>query len=295
MDTKKYEAMVASIEQGSFTRAAEVLGYTQSGLTHMMNALETEVGFQLLQRGHFGIRLTANGERLLPLVEEFLQVSQRLQEEIDTINQLANETINIGAYSSIALNWLPTILDRFRQMYPSVRVNTFDETRPQLFSGVQSGRFDLAFTSEPQNESVEWIPLARDPLLALLPKSAVAASRTAFPVEEYEGQQFLMPAHGYDVDILKVLNLHGVRPELLNTSVGDPAIVSMVAHGLGVSMLSELCIRGYEEHVVAMPLKPQHARKLGVILRKSGTVKPVVRELIDCARTTVEGLACGEK
>lgn len=290
MDTKKYEAMVTSVEQGSFTRAAEALGYTQSGLTHMMNSLESEVGFQLLQRGHFGIRLTPNGEQLLPLVEEFLQTSRRLQTEIDTINQQANETITIGAYSSIAIHWLPTILDRFRQVCPGVRVNTYDETRPQLFAAVQSGRFDLAFTSEPTNENVDWIPLAEDPLMALLPKSAVAEPRTAYPVQAYEGLQFLMPAHGYDADILKVLDAHGVRPEILNTAVGDPAIVSMVAHGLGVSMLSELCIRGYEEHVTILPLVPHHSRNLGVILRRSAAVKPVVRRLVDCARETVEEL-----
>ena len=80
MDTKKYEAMVTSIQQGSFTRAADLLGYTQSGLTHMMNALETEVGFQLLHRGHFGIRLTPEGERIMPMVTEFLQAADRLRE-----------------------------------------------------------------------------------------------------------------------------------------------------------------------------------------------------------------------
>ena len=291
MDTKKYEAMVSSIEQGSFTRAADQLGYTQSGLTHMMNALEAETGFQILQRGHFGIRLTPNGERLWPLVQEFLKAGSQLQREIDAINHLANETITIGAYSSISINWLPTILDRFRKVCPGVRVNTYDESRPQLFSSVQSGRFDLAFTSEPQGENVDWIPLYDDPLLALLPKSAAQETRESFPVEDYEGMQFLMPAFGYDVDILKVLSTHGAHPEILNTSVGDPAIVSMVAHGLGVSMLSELCIRGYEENVCTLPLQPRHSRHLGVILRKNSTCKPVAQKLIDCARETVAELS----
>ena len=102
MDTKKYEAMVTAVKEGSFTRAADVLGYTQSGLTHMMNALEAEVGFRLLQRGHFGIRLTPEGERVMPLVNQFLQSAEQLSEEISAIKDQADEMLNIGAYASIA-------------------------------------------------------------------------------------------------------------------------------------------------------------------------------------------------
>ncbi len=287
MDTKKYEALVTSISQGSFTRAADLLGYTQSGLTHMMNALETEVGFQLLQRGHFGIRLTANGERIMPMVTEFLQAAERLREEIRSVSEQSGETITIGAYSSIASHWLPRILEAFRTVCPNVQVNIHDESRPQLFLEVQSGRFDLAFTSAPTEENVDWIPLREDELLALLPKTGQPDAQQKFAVERYAGTQFLMPSDGYDADILAVFNVHGIRPQLLTTSVSDPAIISMVAHGLGVSMLSELCIRGYEESVCALPLEPRYSRHLGIILRKNALMKPCVAKLIDCAHATL--------
>ena len=287
MDTKKYEAMVTSIEQGSFTRAADTLGYTQSGLTHMMNALESEVGFQLLQRGHFGIRLTPEGQRLMPMITEFLRAADRLGEEIRAINEQASETITIGTYSSIANHWLPAILDAFRQECPNVQVNIHDESRPQLFADVQSGKFDMAFTSEPREENVEWYPLHEDELLAILPKTARPYPGAKFAIESYEGMQLLMPAFGYDADILAVLNARGVHPDILTTSVGDPAIISMVAHGLGVSMLSELCIKGYEESIRALPLNPRQFRSLGIIVRKNAIIKPVMAKLMDCAKTTV--------
>ena len=54
MDTKKLEALAAAVEHGSFTRAAEALGYTQSGMTHMMNSLERDIGFPVLLRGRRG-------------------------------------------------------------------------------------------------------------------------------------------------------------------------------------------------------------------------------------------------
>ena len=63
MESKKLEALLMAVDLGSFTKAAEVMGYTQSGLTHMMNSLEREVGFTLLERGRGGVRLTKDGGR----------------------------------------------------------------------------------------------------------------------------------------------------------------------------------------------------------------------------------------
>ena len=67
MDTKKLEALAAAVEYGSFTRAAENLGYTQSGLTHMMNSLEKDIGFPVLLRGRQGVRLEPENPAYKPI------------------------------------------------------------------------------------------------------------------------------------------------------------------------------------------------------------------------------------
>ena len=294
MDTKKFEAMVTAVTQGSFTRAADMLGYTQSGLTHMMNALEGEVGFRLLERGHFGIRLTPDGARIMPLIHQFLEASDRLSEEIRAINDQANVLISVGAFASIATHWLPAILDRFRSEYPNVQVTVQDGPRDRLFADIIAGRFDLAFTRVPKGENVDWYPLHEDPLLALLPKTAYGERYEKFAVEDYAGTEFLMPAFGNAADILAVLNSHNVHPEILTTMTSNQALISMVAHGLGVSMLSELSIRGYEQSVCALPLSPAYARTLGIITRKNAIPKPTVARLIACAHEVI-GELYGEK
>ena len=81
MDTKKYEALLASINLGSFTKAADVLGCTQSGLTHMMNGLEQEFGFQLLIRGHHGVKPTPNCSRILPYIQKLVEANTALDVE----------------------------------------------------------------------------------------------------------------------------------------------------------------------------------------------------------------------
>ena len=248
----------------------------------------------MLERGHFGIRLTPDGARIMPLIHQFLEASDRLSEEIRAINDQANVLISVGAFASIATHWLPAILDRFRSEYPNVQVTVQDGPRDRLFADVIAGRFDLAFTSVPKGENVDWHPLHEDPLLALLPKTAYGERYEKFAVEDYAGTEFLMPAFGNAADILAVLNSHNVHPEILTTMTSNQALISMVAHGLGVSMLSELSIRGYEQSVCALPLSPAYARTLGIITRKNAIPKPTVARLIACAHEVI-GELYGEK
>lgn len=87
MDSKKLEILMTAIDLGSFTKASEVVGYTQSGLTHMMDALEREVGFSLLQRDHNGIQLSPQGRQLMPAIREFLQANANLENQINAISE----------------------------------------------------------------------------------------------------------------------------------------------------------------------------------------------------------------
>ena len=119
----KYLAFVKTAEKGSFTRAAEVLGYTQSGLTHMMNSLERDIGFPVLLRGRAGVRLTPAGERIYPLVRQVLSASQALDREITLSNSHKEDTIRVAAYSSIAMHWLPEVIQQFRRVHPELTVD----------------------------------------------------------------------------------------------------------------------------------------------------------------------------
>ena len=95
MDTKKLAALAAAVRLGSFTRAAEELGYTQSGLTHMMNSLEKDVGFPVLVRSRSGVRLTPAGQRIFPLVQECLAGAEALEHEILLINTHQEESVRV--------------------------------------------------------------------------------------------------------------------------------------------------------------------------------------------------------
>lgn len=107
MDAKKLEILMTAVDLGSFSRASEVVGYTQSGLTHLVNSLEREIGFPLIVRSHNGISLTEQGRELMPDIRQFLQANASLENRIQGIREKQMETIRIAAYASIAMFWMP--------------------------------------------------------------------------------------------------------------------------------------------------------------------------------------------
>ena len=283
METKKWEAMLTAVEMGSFTRAAERLGVTQSGLTHMMNSLAKEVGFPLLVRDRYGVRFTSQGEQLLPAVRRLLQAAGRLEGEILAQNSAKRENIRLAAYSSICMHWLPTIVQQFRWAYPDVSVDIRMGSVDEMFCWLQEDKVDLSFASRQDMGSYDWVPLWDDPLLAILPSADADAHRASLPVSCFAGREFLMPTMGFDRDIMRVFRERGVEPDIKKTAVEDPAIVSMVEHGLGVSILSELVLKGLRADVRCLPLDPPAFRSIGIAVRSLEEATPVVRSFIDFA------------
>ena len=288
MESKKLEALLMAVDLGSFTKAAEVLGYTQSGLTHMMNSLEKEVGFTLLERGRSGVRLTEEGERIAPAVREFLQANARLDSVIEQVASSRTEIIRVSAYASIAMHWLPGIIQRFREECPDVDVDIRMADHVDIpYELLAQGKMDAILVSPQDEGQYEWVHLADDPMFAVLPKDFDTQGMTAFPLAAFEARDFIMPSQGFDKDIMRIFNRIGVKPYILPTWVDDPTVISMVSHGLGVSMMTELTVRGRTDGVKLLPVEPASSRELGLAVRSLDAASDGLRHFIDCTKRVV--------
>ena len=288
MESKKLEALLMAVDLGSFTKAAEVLGYTQSGLTHMMNSLEKEVGFTLLERGRSGVRLTEEGERIAPAVREFLQANARLDSVIEQVASSRTEIIRVSAYASIAMHWLPGIIQRFREECPDVDVDIRMADHVDVpYELLAQGKMDAILVSPQDEGQYEWVHLADDPMFAVLPKDFDTQGMTAFPLAAFEARDFIMPSQGFDKDIMRIFNRIGVKPHILPTWVDDPTVISMVSHGLGVSMMTELTVRGRTDGVKLLPDEPASSRELGLAVRSLDAASDGLRHFIDCTKRVV--------
>lgn len=101
---QKYMAFVKTVELGSFSRAAEALDYSQSGISRMIHDLEKEWNLILLERDRTGVRLTSDGLRLLPYAENLCRASFDLEQQVSEVKGLEQGIVRIAAFSSVASN-----------------------------------------------------------------------------------------------------------------------------------------------------------------------------------------------
>ena len=294
MDTKKINALLLSLEHGSLTAAAEELGYTQSGMTHMMNSLEDEIGLKLLMRTKSGVHLSPAGEELLSDMIALSDSAAKLERHIDKIKQKGTSSLKLGVYSSMTRQWLPSILAELRRTNPemNVSVTVFSKVE-QAYAAVKNASIDCAIASYAQSmiSGMDWVHLRDDPLMAILPAN-FGFNGSAYPIEDFKGQEFMMPSGGFELDVAPLLASVGSdsTPLIRYSNLDDASLVSMVAHGLGVTVLSELVMENIFETVTAVPISPYACRQLGIIFNKSRKTDRNVSLLIDCAKRTISGM-----
>ncbi len=289
MDSKKITALLLAVEKGSLTAAATELGYTQSGLTHMMNALEQELGLNLLVRNKNGVHLSPAGQALKSRMLTFQNAAQELEDEAALLKKRSSSTLRLGAYSSVASRWLPAIVASFRAAEPGTEVTIDVGGIPDIYEKLKNDQLDCAIVSYQESlcQGLQYLHLADDPLLAVLPEAD--AHDSVFPIADFASEDFLMPSDGFDMDILPLFSryLGRVQPRIRYTNLSDSAIASMVEHNLGVSLLSELIMQDIHADVRTLPLDPPVYRKLGIAAGERQMSDRNIRRFIHCAQTVV--------
>ncbi len=267
MNIQKYLAFLKTAEMGSFTKAAEALFYSQSGISRMIGDLERDWNVSLLERGRAGVRLTSDGLKLLPTVESVCAEYRKLQTQIDELNGIQSGLIRIGTFSSVATHWLPNIIKEFQKTYPNIDYELLLGDYEEIEQWIVEGRVDCGFVRLPTTASLETIFLEQDRLLVILPEDHPLAHRKRFPPAALGEYPFLLLEKGARADVSNVLEKYGIQPQVRFTTWDDYAIMSMVENGLGISILPELILRRIPYRIVAKELTTPAFRNIGVAMR----------------------------
>lgn len=146
MSIKKYEVLLQTADLGSFTKASEVLGYTQSAISHIVTGLEDELGLKLLTRDRFGVRLTPEGEALLPAIRAVCQQNQEVTRQAAQFHGLEIGQVRIGTFLSVSVHILPDLLHTFPSGIPTLRLSFFRAVTRILSDGSARAASTLVFS-----------------------------------------------------------------------------------------------------------------------------------------------------
>ena len=178
---QKYMAFVKTVEYGSFTKAADMLHYSQSGVSRMIHDLEQEWKVVLLERGKAGVRLTGDGIKILPHAKAVCMEYEKLQMQVDELNGLRSGMIRIGTFSSVATHWLPNIIKEFQKDYPGIDYELLLGDYTEIEEWIAEGRVDCGFLRLPTVPDFETIFLDQDDLRVILPENHPLAECDVFP------------------------------------------------------------------------------------------------------------------
>ncbi len=264
MNIINYEAIIKTLECGTLSKAAEELGYTQSGLSRMINSMEEELGVRLIDRGRAGVRLTSEGEILMPYIRNVLQAQYNLDQAVSNVNGIKLGLVRIGTFNSASAQWLPGMIKEFTEKYPDVRFELIHGTDEYTRKLAESGRVDMTFTDYPTKADIEEEFLISDPIVAIFASDDPHAKLESITLKELEELPYIALNEGVDDEITRILTINNIELNPRFTESDDHAVVAMVEQGLGTSLMSEMMLQGFKADIAMVPLDPPADRKLGI-------------------------------
>jgi len=284
METNKIKALITALDTGSLMKASDVLGYTSSGITHMMNSLEQELHVTLLDRSPAGVAPTEECNILMPTFRKLLEDEERMNSELELLRQQKTKLIRLALFSSTSRNMVPQIIKEYTAIHPDTAFQLRVGGKEDMVDLLSSEKVDAAICSELVGPKYSFTPIKRDQYFGVLPASHPMARSSVITIDELKDETFIISSFGTDFDFEQELLSHGIRAKIMAMPVDDPAILSMVSCGLGVSILSDLMVEGYEADVALIPLNPPEERVLGVALYNDPHPDKYIRDLIALAK-----------
>lgn len=281
MNIQKCLAFVKTVEYGSFTKAAEILNYSQSGISRMIHDLEKDWKVTLLERGRAGVRLTSDGLKLLPFAENLCRDYEKLRMQVDELNGLQSGLIRIGAFSSVASQWLPNIIREFQKDYPNIDYELLLGDYSEIEEWIVKGRVDCGFLRLPVHTELETVFLEQDRLLVVLPENHPLSECEKFPVNALAEDPFLLLEKGTRAEVSEIFEQCSLNPKIHFTTWDDYAIMAMVESGLGISILPELILRKVPYRIIVKELEIPAYRSIGLAFRDKKNVSLAVKRFME--------------
>jgi DNA-binding transcriptional LysR family regulator len=281
MNIQKYMAFIKVVEFGSFTKAAEALDYTQSGVSRMINDLETEWGVTLFERGRAGISLTSDGLKLLPQLKRICNEHKILMTQIEDLHDMQSGMIRIGTFSSVATHWLPNIIRIFKKDYPKIDFELLLGDYTEIESWILNGRVDFGFVRLPSKPELETIFVEQDRLLVVMPLNHPLANCEKFPINDLLNSPFMLLEKGAKAEISEIFEMHHISPQVNFTTWDDYAIMSMVENGLGISILPELILKRIPHKIIAKELEIPAFRNIGIATREQKSLSLASKKFLE--------------
>ena len=285
MNMGKYQVFLRVAACGGFTRAAEELHFTQSGVSHTIATLESELGVPLFVRNRSGVTLTADGRALLPYFQQMCALQHQLEQKAADLRGLDTGLVRVATFTSVSEKWMPYILKSFQELYPKIEFELLPSNfNNEIEDWVTHGQADCGFISLPTEPHLDYWLLQRDQWKVIVPCGHPLAGRDPFPPEALEQYPVILLDEGDDYEIQEVFDTLNIRPNIQYTVQQDQTILAMVSSGLGISIMEELMLQRCAYPLVACQLPRPFYRNIGICVKDKNALSLSTRRFIEHVR-----------
>ncbi len=263
MDTEHWKILLTAIEKGSLGAAGEALGYTVSGVSRSVAALEKEIGIPLLYRSKQGVAPTEACEQLLPAVRELLFSQTKIEQTAARILGYEQGTIGIGTAYRHYYPWITEVSSSFHALHPGVQFHIVHGTSTELIRKLEHHSLDFCLISAREG-SHGWIPLYQDPLLAVLPATHPLAAQKSISLEALLPEPYIQTCPGQDIDSIRFFTHRKVKPNTQFSTIDIQATYAMVGVGLGYTISNRINSNFDDKSVRHLSLDPPELIELGL-------------------------------
>jgi len=263
MELRHLRYFVAVAEDLNFTKAAAKLHLAQPSLTRQIHNLEEEIGVRLLSRTKSHVALTEEGRSFLVDARRILALATESILSVQRLGRGETGELNIAYLSNFDFELLPETLAAFRQTFPHIALNLFDMTPAEQVRAMEARKIDLGFVGLPPPPGagqLQWESIARHRTVVVLPVKHPLARNRQVKLDELKTMFFVGLSEKTHPGFRDWLNATcqpaGFTPRVLQDAELEPALMTFVAEGLGVSLAREHIKKLAHPGVALRPLAP---------------------------------------
>lgn len=277
-----YQIFLKVAEIGNITRTAEILNYTQSGVSRTISALEQELGFPLFVRNKKGVTLTPRGQAVLSDIEKICSAEEQLHRKAASLTHRISGTLTIGVFTSVSVFILPDLVRSFKEMYPQVEFQFRFGSYQDILRWITNQEIDCGFITEEAAGNLKFHTLMQDRMMLITGKNTFTEEKSGITLPEICAAQlpFILPSEGLDADVDSIIQRMDPLPEIPYRLDDDISLMSLVSAGFGVSVMGEMMIQTSTLALTAIPLEPALYRSIGIATLSEEYVTPVAKEFI---------------
>ena len=280
---RQLRVFVAVSRHGSFSRAGEAIGLSQSAVSHSMKELEMEMGVRLLDRTTREVALTDAGRRLANRVEPLLDELHAMLLDTRSFGTQHNGRVRIASSQTISAQLMPQCIASGERLYPDIRILLRDQAQQLVLNSVRNAEVDFGIVIDPgENTDLDCEPVLHEPFLLMCREDHPFARQTSVKWQALNGCKLVLQdyASGSRILIDSALKSQGVKAEIAQEIGHTATLFPMVEAGIGISVFPALALPVPQGSRLAIrPLEPEINRVLMLAKRKNRSLSPAAQAI----------------